>query len=183
MSRSSSPRRRWRARALGDVLQEPLQFSHDLHHRLRLGQLADQPLVLRPQPPRIVLHAHAGSMRPPRGRGATGHRITCATPLTDLGLVQALTTQHGSLAAVRCRLILRNHPRPVGRRERAPDRTSRRIYDYFSWAGHRIIFGTRKNWTIATHETVSYHHPPRWTRGLRGVSLQPDREGRVARAR
>src|SRR5660397_65779 len=116
-------------------------------------------------------------MRPPRGRGATGHRITCASPLTDLGLVQALTTQHGSLAAVRCRLILRNHPRPVGRRERAPDRTSRRIYDYFSWAGHRIIFGTRKNWTIATHETISYHHPPRWTRGLRGVSLQPDREG------
>ncbi len=95
----------------------------------------------------------------------------------DLGLVQALTTQHGSLAAVRCRLILRNHPRPVGRRERAPDRTSGRIYDYFSWARHRTIFDTRKNWTIATHETVSYHHPPRWARGLRHVSLQPDREG------
>jgi len=46
------------------------------------------------------------------------------------------------------------------------------------WIGLPMITGTGKNRAVATHETVSCHHPPRWTRGLRGVSQQPDRKGR-----
>jgi hypothetical protein len=80
-------------------------------------------------------------------RGAVAPRFTPSRanrPLPDLGLVQALTTQHRSLTAMRRSLILRDHPGPVGRGERATDRTGRRIYDSFSGAGHQIITGTGK---------------------------------------
>ena len=94
-------------------------FSHDLHHRRRLGQLAGQPLVLGPQPSGIILAARGSAMRPSRRRRAPGHRVPRARPLPDLGLVQALTTQRRSLAAVRGRLVLRDHLGPVGRGERS----------------------------------------------------------------
>jgi len=56
-------------------------------------------------------------MRPARGRRlAMGHRVARPCPLPDLGLVQALAAQHRSLAAVRCRLVLSDHP---GRYRRA----------------------------------------------------------------
>jgi len=127
----------------------------------------------------------AGSSLPPvaarcgrRGaRHATGHGVTRTRPLPDLGLVEALTAQHRSLAAVRSNLVLSDHLGPVARGERAPDRTRRRVYDELSRVGLRLIPGPGRNELLLLTKPVSRHHPPRWTRGLRGVSQQPDREG------
>ena len=66
-------------------------------------------------------------------------------------------------------LILGDHLGPVGRAERAPERTRRRI-DLLHWtAGHRVITGTGKDWTAATHElspVTTLHRGP----GGSGVS-------------
>jgi len=103
----------------------------------------------------------AGSSFPPtdpwatrcgRRGAAVSPRLTASRPcpLPDLGLVQALAAQHRSL-------VLGDHPGPVRRGERAPDRTGRRIHRLCR-TGPRMVTGTGKNWTVATHETVSCHH-------------------------
>src|ERR1019366_4137991 len=92
------------------VSKSPWQFSHDLRHRQRPGQLAGQSPVLRTQPAGLVLTACGprGPVRPPGG---------CRTPVrakVHSRICDWYGPSHRSTAALRpCGggLVLGDHPR------------------------------------------------------------------------
>jgi len=156
-------------------------FSHDLHYRRRRGQLTGQPLALRPQPCRIVFptgRSPGCSMRPSRRRRApvTASRALVHSRIWDWYRPSPRNT--AALLPCGAVLVLGDHTDPVGRGERAPDRTGRRIQ---CPSRSPDVTGTGKNWTVATQElspVTALHGGP----GSSGVSLQPDREGAAPRS-
>ncbi len=161
--------RRWRRRfrALGDRFQEPLQFSHDLHHRLRLRQFPGQPRILRDQPIHILRrsdHFPRTMMRFPRRCQTPSLRIPGIGPFSDLRLIQTLPPQHSGLLPVWCRRVLRDHPGPVVGRERPADRPRRRIHR----PNIRVRTSSRlRRLDAATHRSGSLSRPTRCTRTYR----------------
>src|SRR5664279_4075302 len=69
---------------------EPLQFSHDLHHRLRLSQFLGQTRILRTQPIRLLRRSGRlprTMIRIPFRRQTPNDRIPGIGPFPDLRLI------------------------------------------------------------------------------------------------
>ena len=84
--------------ALGERLQERLQFCLHIHHEAGLGQLLLQPRLLLAQPRRSARPADRAAGRP-RGRASAGQRpgVAGPPPLHDVAGIQALPAQDRAL--------------------------------------------------------------------------------------
>ena len=123
------PRRFQFVRALGQLLQERVCFSHNIQRSPGSRQLGLELRVPSPKP--FQLGGFHGPLRPFPGPPRIGHsfecsRIACTGPLDHMRRIQPLSTQNRTLLAVRRLLILRDDRQLVGRTERTPRRTRRR---------------------------------------------------------
>lgn len=164
---ADSPRCSWRATPRACAL------SHHVQSCLSLLQLPRQPSILG-----LQLHRPGRRRRPARPalavppiRSARSGRVTGLGPLSDLRLVDPLTTQHRGLLTMRSSFILGQNTGTIIRRKRPPRRLRSRIN-----TAHRRL------WDLSIHHDY-VRSPPSFRKphNDRGVSPQPDREGRATR--
>jgi len=93
-------------------------------------------------------------------QASLNNRVPRGRPPPHLGLIQALTAQHGSLLTVRGGLVLGDHLGPVLRGERTTERTRRRIAgtdDATARIGRPMINFVGRGWPAAAHADISCH--------------------------